>query len=418
MAGVAPAVGTRWFRNAGGMAPFDVHHKPAGRYLSFAEREEIGLLKAEGKGVREIARQVGRDPGTISRELRRNAATRGGKPEYRASVAQWKSDLAARRPKPAKLVTNGQLRAYVQDRLSGEVTLSDGTVIAGPQAPRFTGRNKPFRKDRPWSLAWSPEQISNRLKIDFPEDESMRISHEAIYQSLYIEGRGALKRELVWCLRTGRALRAPRERSRRKTWAHVTAETLISERPAEVEDRAVPGHWEGDLIIGLERSAIGTVIERKTKFTLLVHLPREEGYRHKDTPKNGPALGGYGAIAMKNALGASMATLPAQLRRSLTWDRGKEMSAHAQFKVDTGIAVFFADPHTPWQRGTNENTNGLLRQYFPKGTDLARWGSEELQAVAHTLNTRPRKALGWKTPAEAFTEELLLIEQAGVASTS
>ena len=194
----------------------------------------------------------------------------------------------------------------------------------------------------------------------------------------------------MWCLRTGRALRAPRERSRRKTWAHVTAETLISERPAEVEDRAVPGHWEGDLIIGLERSAIGTVIERKTKFTLLVHLPREEGYRHKDTPKNGPALGGYGAIAMKNALGASMATLPAQLRRSLTWDRGKEMSAHAQFKVDTGIAVFFADPHTPWQRGTNENTNGLLRQYFPKGTDLARWGSEELQACLLYTSPSPR----------------------------
>ena len=245
----------------------------------------------------------------------------------------------------------------------------------------------------------------------------MRISHEAIYQSLYIEGRGALKRELVWCLRTGRALRAPRERSRRKTWAHVTPGTLISERPAEVEDRAVPGHWEGDLVIGLERSAIGTVVERTTRFTVLVHLPREAGYRHKETPRNGPALGGYGAITMKNALADTMSKLPEQLVKSLTWDRGKEMSAHAKFKVETGIPVFFADPQSPWQRGTNENTNGLLRQYFPKGTDLARWSAADLEAVAHTLNTRPRKTLGWKTPAEAFNEHLLLIQQAGVAST-
>ena len=245
----------------------------------------------------------------------------------------------------------------------------------------------------------------------------MRISHEAIYQSLYIQGRGALKRELVWCLRTGRALRAPRERSRRKTWAHVTPGTLISERPAEAGDRAVPGHWEGDLLIGLERSAIGTVVDRTTRFTMLVHLPREKGYRHKETPKNGPALAGYGAITMKNALASTMSTLPAQLARSLTWDRGKEMSAHAQFTVETGIPVFFADPQSPWQRGTNENTNGLLRQYFPKGTDLSSWTAEEIEAVAHALNTRPRKTLGWRTPAEAFNEQLLLLQQAGVATT-
>ena len=415
--GVAPAVGARWFHNAGGMPPFDLKFKPSGRYLSFAEREEIALLKAQDKGVREIARAIGRDPGTVSRELRRNAAVRYGSSGYRASVAQWKADMAAKRPKAAKLVTNPRLHAYVQDRLSGQVTGPDGTAIAGPQPPRFTGRNKPHRKDRAWSLAWSPEQISNRLKVDFPDDESMRISHEAIYQSLYIQGRGALKRELVWCLRTGRALRAPRERSRRKTWAHVTPETLISERPAEVEDRAVPGHWEGDLLIGLERSAIGTVVERTTRFTMLVHLPREEGYRHKETPKNGPALAGYGAVTMKNALANTMSTLPHQLARSLTWDRGKEMSAHAAFKVETGIPVFFADPQSPWQRGTNENTNGLLRQYFPKGTDLSRWSAAEVEAVAHALNTRPRKTLGWKTPAEAFNEHLLLIQQAGVAST-
>ena len=417
VAGVAQAVGGRWFHNAGGMPPFDLKHTPSGRYLSFAEREEIALLRAQDKGVREIARALSRDPGTISRELRRNAATRGGTREYRASVAQWKADMAARRPKMAKLVANRLLHDYVQQRLAGQIARPDGTLIAGPQAPRFTGRNKPHRKDRPWSLAWSPEQIANRLKLDFPEDEGMRISHEAIYQSLYIEGRGALKRELVWCLRTGRALRAPRERSRRKTWAHVTPEVLISERPAEADDRAVPGHWEGDLLIGLERSAVGTVVERTTRFTMLVHLPREEGYRHKQTPKNGPALAGYGALTMKDALATTMTTLPEQLVRSLTWDRGKEMSAHAQFKVETGIPVFFADPQSPWQRGTNENTNGLLRQYFPKGTDVSRWSAQDLEAVAHALNTRPRKSLGWKTPAEALDEHLRLLHREGVAST-
>ena len=414
--GVSQPVGQRWFHNAGGMPPFDLTPL-SGRYLSFREREEMALLKAQGAGVCQIAREIGRDPSTISRELRRNAATRGGRIEYRASVAQWKGDLAARRPKTARLVANSRLHAYVQERLSGQIRRPDGSLVTGPQPPRWTGNNKPHRKDRAWVQAWSPEQIANRIKLDFPDDESMRISHEAIYQSLYIQGRGALKRELVWCLRTGRALRAPRERSRRKTWAHVTPGTLISERPAEAEDRAVPGHWEGDLLIGLERSAIGTVVERKTRFTMLVHLPREEGYRHKNTPKNGPALAGYGAITMKNALADTMSTLPQQLTQSLTWDRGKEMSAHVQFKVETGIAVFFADPQSPWQRGTNENTNGLLRQYFPKGTDLSRWSAEDIEAVAHALNTRPRKTLGWKTPAEAFNEHLLSLEQAGVAST-
>nr|WP_233520247.1 IS30 family transposase [Prauserella sp. PE36] len=414
--GVSPPVGVRWFRNGGGMPPFNLK-PPSGRYLSFPEREEIALLKAQGAGVRQIAREVGRDPSTISRELRRNAATRGGKLGYRASVAQWKADLVARRPKTAKLAANPRLRAYVQDRLSGQLSMSDGTPIAGPATQRWTGRNKPHRKDRAWVRAWSPEQIANRIKLDFPDDESMRISHEAIYQALYIQGRGALTRELILCLRTGRALRAPRARARRKTWAHVTPEALISERPAEAEDRAVPGHWEGDLLIGLERSAIGTVVERTTRFTMLVHLPREEGYRHKHSVKNGPALAGYGAITMKNALASTMSTLPGRLARSLTWDRGKEMSAHAQFKVETGIPVFFADPQSPWQRGTNENTNGLLRQYFPKGTDLSRWSAEEIEAVAHALNTRPRKTLGWKTPAEALNEHLLLLQQTGVAST-
>lgn len=417
VAGVAPAVGARWFRKAGGMAPFDIHKKPSGRYLCFAEREEIALLRAQGRGVREIARCVGRDPGTISRELRRNAATRGGKIEYRASVAQWKADLAARRPKVAKLVANERLHAYVQSRLAGQVTTPEGEVVEGPPAPRWTGNNKPHRKHRAWTRAWSPEQISNRLRVDFPDDESMRISHEAIYQALYIEGRGALKRELVWCLRTGRALRAPRERTRRTTWAHVTPETLISQRPTEAEDRVVPGHWEGDLLIGLERSAIGTVVERSTRYTILVHLPREPGYQHKKTPKNGPALAGYGAITMKNALAKSMSSLPKELTRSLTWDRGKELSAHAKFTAETGIPVFFADPQSPWQRGTNENTNGLLRQYFPKGTDLSTWSAEDIEAVAHALNTRPRKTLGWKTPAEALNEHLHSLQQPSVATT-
>lgn len=412
--GVSSAVGSRWFRHGGGMPPMDLD-QPTGRYLCFGEREEIAIMRAQGAGVREIARAIGRAPSTISRELRRNAATRGGKLEYRASVAQWKADLVAQRPKAAKLVVNEQLRSYVQDHLSGAVH-ADGDEI-GPACPAWKGRNKPHRGDRRWVQGWSPEQISERLKLDFPDDESMRISHEAIYQALYIEGRGALKRELVACLRTGRALRVPRARSRQKSWAHVTEDVLISERPAEAADRAVPGHWEGDLIIGLGRSAIGTLVERTTRYTMLVHLPREDDYGLIPRTKNGPALAGYGAVSMKNALAATMSTLPGELLRSLTWDRGKELSAHAAFKVETGIPVFFADPHSPWQRPSNENTNGLLRQYFPKGTDLSRWNADEVAAVAAALNSRPRKVLGWKTPAEALDEHLDSLQQAGVATT-
>lgn len=413
--GVSTPVGSRWFRHGGGMPSVELTPL-SGRYLSFAEREEIAILTAQGAGVRKIARQLHRAPSTISRELRRNAATRNGRLDYRASVAQWKSDLIARRPKTAKLAAHEQLRDYVQERLSGQVRRPDGTPVAGPPV-RWKGLNKPHRGDRRWAQGWSPEQISHRLPIDFPDDESMRISHEAIYQSLYVQSRGALKRELVACLRTGRALRLPRERSKRRAWAHVTPEVLISERPAEADDRAVPGHWEGDLIIGLERSAIGTLVERSTRFTMLIHLPREDGFGVIPRTNNGPPLAGYGAVAMKNALAATITTLPEQLRRSITWDRGKEMSAHAQFRVETGVPVFFADPRSPWQRGTNENTNGLLRQYFPKGTDLARWSAEEIEAVAHALNTRPRKTLGWKTPAEALDEHLRSVHQAGVAST-
>ena len=414
--GVSGPVGARWFRHAGGMPPISLD-EPSGRYLSFAEREEIALLRAQGKGVREIGRSIGRDAGTISREVRRNAATRGGKQEYRATVAQWKAQQAAKRPKTAKLVSNPRLREYVQQRLSGSVRRPDGTVVAGPEPPAWKGLNKPHRQDRRWATAWSPEQIAHRLRIDFADDESMRISHEAIYQALFIEGRGALKRELVACLRTGRALREPRARSRNKPQGHVTAEVVISQRPAEADDRAVPGHWEGDLIIGTGRSAIGTVVERASRSTLLVHLPRLDGWGQTPPMKNGPALGGYGAIAMNAALTASMTQLPEQLRKTLTWDRGKELSAHAQFALETGTKVFFADPHSPWQRATNENTNGLLRQYFPKGTDLSRWTADDLQAVALALNNRPRKILGWRTPAEVFEEQLRSIQQAGVATT-
>jgi IS30 family transposase len=413
--GVSVPVGSRWFRHAGGMSPLSLT-EPTGRYLSFAEREELGLLRAQGLGVRAIAREMNRDPGTISRELRRNATTRNAKVEYRATVAQWKAQMAAKRPKPAKLATNLRLNKYVRERLSGELKRPDGGGAPGPPTT-WKGLNKPHRADRRWATAWSPEQISQRLVIDFPDDQDMRISHEAIYQGLYIEGRGALKRELVACLRTGRALRKPRERARNRPHGHVTADVVLSERPAEAEDRAVPGHWEGDLIIGLGRSAIGTVVERTTRYTLLVHLPRLEGYGVEPRVKNGPALGGYGAIAMKDALQLTMGSMPAGLLRSLTWDRGKELSAHAQFTIDTGISVFFADPHSPWQRATNENTNGLLRQYFPKGTDLSRWGLEDILAVQDALNSRPRKILGWKTPAEALDEQLRSLHQAGVATT-
>jgi IS30 family transposase len=413
---VSGPVAFRWFRHAGGVNPA-LPETVSGRYLSFAEREDIAIWHAQKLGVREIARRLGRDPSTVSRELRRNASTRTCQLDYKASIAQWHAERRGRRPKLAKLAGNDVLREYVQQRLSGAVMTTDGKRELGPAGPAWKGRNKPHRGDRRWVTAWSPEQIAKRLPIDFPDDASMRISHEAIYQALYVQGRGALQRELVACLRTGRALRVPRARTRQKAWGHVTPDVLISERPAEVEDRAVPGHWEGDLIIGLQRSAIGTLVERTTRFTMLLHLPREDGYGVVPRTKNGPALAGYGAVTMKNALAETMTTLPEQLRRSLTWDRGKELSAHKQFKVETGIPVFFADPQSPWQRGTNENTNGLLRQYFPKGTDLARWSAEEVEAVAAALNNRPRKTLGWKTPAEALNEHLLSLNQAGVATT-
>jgi transposase, IS30 family len=403
-AGVSPAVGTRWFREHGGTPPHGFA-AVSGRYLSFTEREEIALLRAGHAGVRQIARRLGRSPSTISRELRRNAATRGGRLDYRATNAQWHADRRARRPKTSKLAGNEPLRSYVADRLGGVVKRPDGTPVPGPDVA-WIGRRHGRRTDRRWSMAWSPEQIAHRLRVEFPEDDSMRISHEAIYQALYVQGRGALRRELTAGLRTGRALRVPRARTQARGKKFVTAEVLISARPAEVADRAVPGHWEGDLILGLNNSAIGTLVERTTRFTMLLHLPPMDGHGLQPRVKNGPPLAGHGAEAVRDAVVATITSLPEQLRRSLTWDQGAEMAQHVQLRIDSGIAVYFCDPHSPWQRGTNENTNGLLRQYFPKGTDLTRHSADDLAAVALTLNTRPRKTLGWRTPAEALNEFL------------
>jgi IS30 family transposase len=407
VAGVSSAVGARWFRQGGGMPSISLK-SVSDRYLSFAEREEIAIHRAQGVGVREIARRLGRSPSTISRELRRNASTRAYGAPYRASTAQWHSERRASRPKVSKLAANQPLRDYVQDRLAGTITRPDGQLVPGPHV-RFVGRRHGRRADRRWAKAWSPEQISNRLRVDFANDESMRISHEAIYQALYIQGRGALKRELVACLRTGRALRVPRARTRGRGKKFVTPEIMISERPAEAEDRAVPGHWEGDLIMGLNRSAIGTLVERTTRFTMLLRLPPMEGHGPEPRVKNGPPLAGHGAEAVRDAIAEQIMTLPEQLRRSLTWDQGAEMAKHAQLRIDTGLAIYFCDPQSPWQRGTNENTNGLVRQYFPKGTELSRHSRDDLDAVAQALNTRPRKTLGWKTPAEALDELLISV---------
>ncbi len=403
-AGVSIPVGFRWFRQAGGMPPIKLV-PTSNRYLSFAEREEIAILHAKEIGVREIARRVDRSPSTISRELRRNASTRSSTVTYRATTAQWHAERRASRPKISNLAASDPLRGYVQDRLDGTITRPDGRAVRGPDVP-FKGRRQGRRQDRRWAKAWSPEQISNRLKVDFPDDESMRISHEAIYQALYVQGRGALKRELVACLRTGRSLRVPRARTRGRGKGFITPAIMISERPAEADDRAVPGHWEGDLLLGLHSSAIGTLVERTTRFTLLLHLPRMEGHGEIASIKNGPALTGHGAEAVRDAIAGAIVHLPDHLRRSLTWDQGAEMAQHNQLRVKSGLDVYFCDPRSPWQRGTNENTNGLLRQYFPRGTDIARHSRSDLDAVAFALNTRPRKTLGWKTPAEAFIELL------------
>jgi IS30 family transposase len=368
VAGVSHTKGKGWFVQAGGMAPVSLV-EPSGRYLSMAEREEIAVLRGQVP-LREIARRIGRAPSTVSRELARNAPP--GRPDrYRATSAQARAEARARRPKTARLAEHPRLREYVQEHLGG-----------------------PAR--------WSPEQIARRLVLDFPDDEVMRVSHEAIYQALYVQGRGHLRRDLAACLRTGRALRRPRRRAQaRQARPRVPAELLISQRPAEVADRAVPGDWEGDLIIGADSgSAIGTLVERTTRFVLLLHLP-----------------GDHGAVAVREAIAATITTLPAALRRSLTWDQGIELAQHAQLKIDTDLDIYFCDPHSPWQRGSNENTNGLLRQYFPKGTDLSVHTAEDLAVVAAALNARPRKTLGFATPAEALNALLSKLPEDGVATT-
>jgi IS30 family transposase len=353
-AGVSETTGKRWVRHRGGVKPSPSAGQRT-RQLSFAEREEIALLLAAGNGVREIARRLDRDPSTISREQRRvpHNPNDPHRPVYRASTAQADADAKARRPKAAKLATNLRLRVEVQNRLKAK---------------------------------HSPEQIAARLREDFPDDPEMWVSQETIYQALFVQGRGALKRELTRHLRTGRSLRKPRRQPDQRR-GRIPDMVNIAERPKEVEDRAVPGDWEGDLILGTVESgsAIGTLVERATGFVLLLHL-----------------LGDHGAETVAQAMIAKMCELPEQLRRSLTWDQGIEMASHVKIAEATGLNIYFCDPHSPWQRGTNENTNGLLRQYFPKGTDLNVHDAAHLDAVADQLNGRPRKTLDWKTPAEAF----------------
>jgi IS30 family transposase len=407
--GVSVPVASRWFKDGGGMAPISLN-EPSGRYLSFAEREEIAILRAQGVGVRSVARRLRRAPSTISREIRRNAATRGGRFEYRASTAQWHSERRARRPKQSKLAVNGRLRDYVQAKLSGQ----DDGHRPGSTVARWCGCRRVGCAGR--RGLWSPEQIARRLPSEFPDDESMRISHEAIYQALYVQGRGALRRELVSCLRTGRALRKPRKRPGVRGKRQIPPEILISERPPEVDDRAVPGHWEGDLIIGARSSAVGTLVERTTRFTMLLHLPRLNDLAPAAPGEQDRGWTGHGALAVREAIAGTITTLPEQLRRSLTWDQGIEMAQHAELAIDADLEIYFCDPHSPWQRGTNENTNGLLRQYLPKNSDLSLQTADDLLDIAAALNGRPRKTLGWRTPAEAL-DQLLSTPPAGVART-
>jgi IS30 family transposase len=327
----------------------------AGRCLTFREREDISVWRAQGLTVREMARRLGRAPSTVSRELRRNA----DEPYYyRATTAHARAQARAGRPKIAKLVINEELRQEVQDRLEKQE---------------------------------SPQQIAGRLRKDFPRNPEMWVSHETIYQSLYVESRGGLKRELAKNLRTGRTLRKPQRRPGERR-GRIQDMVMIADRPAEVEDRAVPGNWEGDLILGKDgKSAIGTVVERTTGFLMLIHVP----------------AGVNRVEAVRDGLIAKMGPLPDQLRRSLTWDQGTEMHRHKEVKIAADIDIYFCDPHSPWQRGSNENMNGLLRQYFPKGTDLSVHSQTDLDYVAHQLNDRPRQRFDFCTPNEMIRTFLL-----------
>ena len=352
--GASKDAGNKWFRDAGGVKPSLVKPGPrARRSLTLAERETIGLLRAGGAGVRAIARALGRDASVVSRELTRNG-TRSG--VYRPLAAQRAAEQRARRPKTAKLARPGPLREFVIARL-----LED----------------------------WSPRQIASVLAVEHPEDPEQRVAAETIYQSIYVQSRGALKRELAAHLRRGRPQRRPRNRPAERR-GKLVATISISQRPAEAADRAVPGHWEGDLLMGRENgSAIGTLVERSSRFVLLIHLP-----------------GRHTAQAFHDAIVPTLNTLPLELKRSLTWDNGKEMALHRQITIATDLQIYFADPRSPWQRGSNENTNGLLRQYFPKGVSLRHYGPQDLHEAARRLNSRPRETLGWRTPAQALNELL------------
>jgi transposase, IS30 family len=363
-AGVSQGRGFRWFRQCGGVSPVELS-EPSGRYLNLTEREEIACGRERGESMRAIGRRIGRAASTISREIDVNGQP--GRP-YRAVAAQAAAERRARRPKPRKLA-DPQLHARVQKDLEDN---------------------------------WSPQEIAARLKLDFPDDEAMRISHETIYQSLFIQGRGELRKELTKHLRTGRAIRRPRRRvdGRADPDRRIPDKIMISERPAEAADRAVPGHWEGDLILGkANRSAIGTLVERSTRFLILLHLP-----------------GPHDVLAFQHAVVTAMGGLPEQLRRSLAWDQGLEMRHHKQISLAADLPIYFCDPHSPWQRGTNENTNGLLRQYLPKGTDLSVHTPADLAEIARSLNGRPRKTLNWLKPIEVIRPLLSGDQPAGVAS--
>ena len=336
--------------SSGGVRPL-VRHRSA-RHLSLTEREEISRGVAAGESLTVIAGRLGRDPSTISRELARN----GGRHRYRAHRADRLAWQRGRRPQACKLAANVTLRAEVEDKLT---------------------------------IRWSPQQISAWLKHTYPHRQEMWVSHETIYLTLFIQARGGMKRELTQYLRTRRANRKPKGAQPSSGKGRIVDPVMISERPAEVADRAVPGHWEGDLIMGKRQTAIGTLVERWSRFVMLFPLPD-----------------GHTAEAVRNALTATVQQLPEHLWKSLTWDQGKEMAQHAQFTIDTGVQVYFCDPKSPWQRGTNENTNGLLRQYFPKNTDMSKLTQKDLDFAAHQLNGRPRQTLGWMTPSDKLAETM------------
>ncbi len=364
--------GYAWVSQVGGVMPAFVLHPPSGRYLSLQERIEIRVGIAMDWSIRKIARGMGRTPSTVLREIRRNSPDR-----YRSRRLQR---LAA-----ASTGRRGYCPVRAQRRAERVAS------AAAADRPRKIGAN-PVLRDRIQELLeedYSPEQVAAQLRLEHPDEAEWQVSHETIYKALYVQGRGELRRDLHKRLRTGRALRKPQRRAEERR-GRIPDMVNISERPAEAEDRAVPGHWEGDLIIGSgSKSAIGTLVERASRFVMLLHLPH-----------------GHGADAVQEAMVAAMSQLPATLRRTLTWDQGSEMSNHVQIASALDLEIFFCDPHSPWQRGSNENTNGLLRQYFAKGTDLSIYPADYLDYVATKLNRRPRKTLDWKTPAAALDELL------------